>query len=75
MHFRYCYAFRRAKDISVMYISLLLCDISTFQLFISDQMRQYMVQLRQELGLRLVDKVFDPKTDKPSKVYGNNIKN
>ena len=33
----------------------------------SDQMRQYMVQLRQELGLRIVDKVFDPKTDKPSK--------
>jgi hypothetical protein len=38
-----------------------------------DQMRQYMVQLRQELGLRIVDKVFDPKTDKPTKVhYPNN---
>jgi hypothetical protein len=32
-----------------------------------------MVQLRQELGLRIVDKVFDPKTDKPTKVhYPNN---
>lgn len=33
-----------------------------------DQMRAYLLQLRQELGQRLVEKVFDPQTDKPSKV-------
>ena len=26
------------------------------------------MQLRQELGQRLIEKVFDPQTDKPSKV-------
>lgn len=31
-----------------------------------DQMRQYMTQLRQEMGLRLVDKVFGAE-NKPSK--------
>uniref|UniRef100_A0A6I8PN98 Actin-related protein 2/3 complex subunit 3 n=1 Tax=Xenopus tropicalis TaxID=8364 RepID=A0A6I8PN98_XENTR len=30
-------------------------------------MRAYLQQLRQETGLRLCDKVFDPQTDKPSK--------
>nr|ABL85457.1 actin related protein 2/3 complex subunit 3 [Suberites domuncula] len=33
----------------------------------SDQLRQYLTQLRQEMGQRLVEKVFDPTTDKPSK--------
>ena len=33
-----------------------------------DSMRAYLTQLRQELGQRLVDAVFDPQTDKPSKV-------
>lgn len=27
-----------------------------------------MLQLRQEMGIRVCDKVFDPTTDKPSKV-------
>lgn len=31
-------------------------------------MRAYLQQVRQETGLRLCDKVFDPETDKPSKV-------
>lgn len=32
-----------------------------------DLMRQYFQQLRQETGARIVRKVFDPNTDKPSK--------
>jgi len=32
-----------------------------------ETMRSYLTQLRQEIGLRLCDKVFDPDTDKPSK--------
>lgn len=32
-----------------------------------DTMRAYIQQLRQEIGARLVEKVFDPETDKPSK--------
>ncbi|XP_065054485.1 actin-related protein 2/3 complex subunit 3-A-like [Rhopilema esculentum] len=32
-----------------------------------DMCRGYLVQLRQELGQRLIEKVFDPQTDKPSK--------
>ena len=31
-------------------------------------MRQYLQQLRQETGLRMCDKVFDPQTDKSNKV-------
>ncbi|EGW07451.1 Actin-related protein 2/3 complex subunit 3 [Cricetulus griseus] len=30
-------------------------------------MRAYLQQLRQETGLRLCEKVFDPQNDKPSK--------
>ncbi|XP_035218288.1 actin-related protein 2/3 complex subunit 3-like isoform X2 [Stegodyphus dumicola] len=33
----------------------------------ADTMRQYLQQLRQECGLRLCEKVFDPETGKPSK--------
>jgi len=32
-----------------------------------ETMRSFLTQLRQETGLRLCDKVFDPETDKPSK--------
>jgi len=32
-----------------------------------DNMRAYLQQLRQEMGVRMVEKVFDPETDKPSK--------
>ncbi|CDW58517.1 actin protein 2:3 complex subunit 3 [Trichuris trichiura] len=32
-----------------------------------ETMRSYLQQLRQELGVRLCDKVFDPETDRPSK--------
>lgn len=31
-------------------------------------MKQYFLQIRQEVGVRVVEKVFDPATDKPSKV-------
>jgi len=34
----------------------------------SDQTRAYFTQLRQELGQRILDKVYDPNTNKPSKV-------
>ena len=33
----------------------------------SDQVRAYFTQLRQELGQRLVEKVYDPATNRPSK--------
>uniref|UniRef100_A0A2K6D4G9 Actin-related protein 2/3 complex subunit 3 n=1 Tax=Macaca nemestrina TaxID=9545 RepID=A0A2K6D4G9_MACNE len=36
-------------------------------LYISELMRAYLQQLRQETGLRLCEKVFDPQNDKPSK--------
>ena len=36
--------------------------------FFSETMRAYLQQIRQETGLRLCDRVFDPQTDKPSKV-------
>lgn len=32
-----------------------------------DTMRAYIQQLRQETGVRVVEKIFDPATDKPSK--------
>uniref|UniRef100_A0A8C7XET0 Actin-related protein 2/3 complex subunit 3 n=1 Tax=Oryzias sinensis TaxID=183150 RepID=A0A8C7XET0_9TELE len=32
-----------------------------------ETMRAYLQQIRQETGLRLCDRVFDPQTDKPSK--------
>ncbi|XP_077995258.1 actin-related protein 2/3 complex subunit 3-A-like [Glandiceps talaboti] len=32
-----------------------------------DSMRAYLQQIRQETGLRICDKVFDPTTDKPTK--------
>lgn len=35
---------------------------------VSEVMRAYLQQLRQETGLRLCEKVFDPQSDKPSKV-------
>ena len=35
---------------------------------ILEVMRSYLQQLRQETGLRLCEKVFDPQNDKPSKV-------
>lgn len=33
----------------------------------ADQCRAYIMQLRQEMGQRIVEKVFDPNTNKPSK--------
>lgn len=33
----------------------------------ADTMRGYLTQLRQELGQRIIEAVFDPQTDKPSK--------
>nr|KAF6463974.1 actin related protein 2/3 complex subunit 3 [Rousettus aegyptiacus] len=36
-------------------------------------MRAYLQQLRQETGLRLCEKVFDPQNDKPSKVRPSSL--
>lgn len=33
----------------------------------AEQCKTYITQLRQEIGLRLIDKVYDPNTNKPSK--------
>lgn len=33
-----------------------------------DMMRSYLQQIRHETGVRVAEKVFDPATDKPSKV-------
>ena len=48
-----------------------LCYLQLF--LFSDLCRGYLVQLRQELGQRLIEKVFDPQTDKPSKVSTNSL--
>ncbi len=63
-------------------VSLSLClslSLSRFPLFpsqfsshkkllhLSDQMRQYFTQMRQEVGQRIVERVFQE--EKPSKVY------
>ena len=39
-----------------------------FAISVSDTMRGYLQQIRQETGVRMCEKVFDPETDKPSKV-------
>lgn len=44
-----------------------------FNVLCSETMRLYLQQIRQETGLRLCDRVFDPQTDKPSKVSGLRI--
>ena len=44
-----------------------------FILMFEDTMRAYIQQLRQEMGVRICDKVFDPETDKPSKVCAFSI--
>ena len=44
---------------------LYLCN---YGMLFSDTMRLYLQQLRQETGLRVCEKAFDPQTDKPSKV-------
>ena len=36
-------------------------------------MKQYLEQLRKECSDRMVDRVIDPETDKPSKVMENNV--
>lgn len=44
-----------------------------FQNFFKETMRAYLQQIRQELSIRLCDRVFDPQTDKPSKVQYEKI--
>ena len=51
-----------------MYSSLEFVSCCCFFFFQTDSMRAYLTQLRQELGQRIVEAVFDPQTDKPSKV-------
>lgn len=36
--------------------------------FVIEKMKQYLEQLRKECSDRMVDRVIDPETDKPSKV-------
>lgn len=43
-------------------------NISCLSFDLIDTLRAYLTQLRQELGVRIVESVFDPETDKPSKV-------
>ena len=43
-------------------------NISCLSFDLIDSLRAYLTQLRQELGQRIVESVFDPQTDKPSKV-------
>ena len=43
-------------------------DILCMSVDVIDTMRAYLTQLRQELGQRIIEAVFDPQTDKPSKV-------
>ena len=38
-----------------------------------DKMKQYLEQLRKECSDRMVDRVIDPETDKPSKVISNSM--
>lgn len=49
--------FYRKKKLSIDLIS-----------FPKDKMKQYLEQLRKECSDRMVDRVIDPETDKPSKV-------
>ena len=44
---------------------------SCLYFYLIDTMRAFLTQLRQELGLRIVEAVFDPQTDKPSKVQSS----
>ena len=44
-----------------------MLDSACNALCCADTMRSFLQQLRQETGLRLTEKVFDPETDKPSK--------
>ena len=44
------------------------CSRVNFIFFSLDTMRGYLQQIRQETGVRMCEKVFDPETDKPSKV-------
>jgi hypothetical protein len=39
--------------------------------FLLDKLKQYLEQLRKECSDRMVDRVIDPETDKPSKVNEN----
>ncbi len=41
--------------------------------FLLDKMKQYLEQLRKECSDRMVDRVIDPETDKPSKVKKRDI--
>ena len=52
---------------------LVCCGDNTGAAF-PETMRAYLQQIRQETGLRLCDRVFDPQTDKPSKVSPTSLK-
>ena len=55
------------KEILTLLRSIIFLNCIYACLF-SDTMRAYLQQIRQETGVRMCEKVFDPETDKPSKV-------
>lgn len=40
-------------------------------IYLLDKMKQYLEQLRKECSDRMIERVIDPETDKPSKVKMN----
>jgi len=54
-------------------VSYLKIENEKIDLFLLDKMKQYLEQLRKECSDRMVDRVIDPETDKPSKVKKKNI--
>ena len=60
------------KDNVPVYTTTILVSLDVvviiIRLLFVDQTRAYFTQLRQELGQRILDKVYDPNTNKPSKV-------
>lgn len=60
---------KKIKTFSAIIVTILQLQLNFafFEIFI-DQCRAYVTQMRQELGQRIVEKVYDPQTNKPSKV-------
>jgi len=57
------------KDVFGSEMYAVYTNISCLSFDLIDTMRGYLTQLRQELGQRIIEAVFDPQTDKPSKVH------
>lgn len=57
-----------SQDLPIIQLSVKLSKCFILFSLRPDSMRAYLTQLRQELGQRIIEAVFDPQTDKPSKV-------